>query len=157
MKKAIFISIPFIDSIEGQEAKVKKYCERKGFIYAGKVEVDPQDIAKKPEDIIERIKSKQPDIIISDAALVTFAEHVQNQEKKKLLSAIESEGIAWLDYMLDQSVRETIQDHKENIDQLLKQQFQKRSSVIVLYKGNKNFEYDEEFKAIANYIRNKLK
>lgn len=115
MKKALFV-VPSTLMIKNSEEKlVKEFCNKKGFQYIGKVEISVFDLIENPKNILNSITKHNPDIVVSDASIVAFSEFLKKQEKS-VLSLVEAQGIAWIDYYQDQSIRETIYDKKDEIE-----------------------------------------
>ena len=155
MKKALFVVPSTLETKNMEESLAKEFCNKKGFQYIGKAEISIFDLIENPKNILNSITKYDPDIVISDASIVAFSEFLKKQEKS-LLSLVEAQGIAWIDYYQDQSIRETIYEQKEEIEKIL-EETQNPIPVVVLYKGNKDFQEDEEFQLIVEFIRKELK
>lgn len=155
MKKALFVVPSTLQTKSREESHAKEFCIKKGFQYIGKVEISIFDLIENPENIFNSITKYDPDIVVSDASIVAFSEFLKKQEKS-VLSLVEAQGIAWIDYYKDQSIRETVYEKKDEIEKIL-EEVQNQIPVVVLYKGNKDFQEDKEFQLIAEYIRKELK
>lgn len=163
MEKALLLIRKETDWMESTK-RALMYCKERNFKLMATQVVDMRSELINPEIIIQEIQKKGVDVVLCDDELFLISEKAND---KSLLSRLEDAEIDCIDITTGVRVRDIFDyielgnieeldialKRLENVANIVNSHF----PVVVLYEGTKNYEKDDDFKNIMQYINEHLK